>query len=1074
MNGPDAATILIVDDERQNCKLLEALLRPEGYLTLSAASGEEALAAVAQHAPQLILLDVMMPGMDGYDVARILKADPVTSSIPIIMVTALTDRGARLAGLDAGAEEFLTKPVERAELWLRVRNLLRLKAYGDFLRNHTVTLEREVQARTESLRASESRFRQMADNIRDVFFLVDAKTSRMLYVSPAYEEIWGRSRASLYASAESWFEAFHPDDRVPTYEKYRHGLSAGTFEFDYRIVRPDGLTHSMEMRGFPVRDDAGKIVRIACVIKDITKRKAADERIRRLNRVYAVLSGINTLIVRVRDRDELFREACRISVEQGNFGMAWIGKIDPATMDLVPVACAGMGAEYLASIKSTARVDRPDLRGLVGRAIRELRPLFSNDISAEPGVGGVRRAAAIAQGYLSLVVLPLIVKGVAVGSLSLFAREANFFDEEELRLLTELAGDISFALDNIGRQQQLEKLERMRAVSSEINVAIVRTHDREALLRDTCRVAVERGKFEFVWVGLIDQEKEHIKPVAWAGFSPEIAHSVNWTRLSMPGMLLGEVIRSRKVVVCNDLNQQVSPGYLRQEATKNGCCSTVCMPLIADGGVIGIIILFAAVRGFFDDEEVALLNEVAGNISFALESIEKVERIARLNRIQLIMGSIRSLIMRVRDREDLFREACRIAVEYGGFGIAWIGVLDPETLDVTPVAHAGFQANESLARLKSSARLEHPRGQGVVGQAIRARAPVFLEDMTKSPGGGERREEAARRGYHSRIALPLLMDGSVVAVMVLYAVERKFFNDEELKLLSEMAGDISFAVENLAREQKIDKLSRIRTVSREINAAIVRIREREVLLTETCRIISEHGQFQMIWIGAIEQERQTTRPIAWKGFSEETAHSVTWSSISAANGTLAEAIRTGKASANNNVEDEVTTGRLRQEARRHGYRSSLSLPLVVDGRATVLIVLFATGRGFFDKDELALLEGVASDISFALMAIERREKLDYLAYYDVLTGLANRTLLLERVTSYMRSAASGGNKLALFLIDLERFKNINDSLGQPAGDTLLKQVAEWLTVNAGDANLTARVGADHFAVVLPEVRQEGS
>ena len=82
-------------------------------------------------------------------------------------------------------------------------------------------------------------------------------------------------------------------------------------------------------------------------------------------------------------------------------------------------------------------------------------------------------------------------------------------------------------------------------------------------------------------------------------------------------------------------------------------------------------------------------------------------------------------------------------------------------------------------------------------------------------------------------------------------------------------------------------------------------------------------------------------------------------------------------------------------------------------------------------------------------------------------------LFLERVAQYMRSAASGEHKLALFLIDLERFKNINDSLGRPAGDALLRQVAEWLTRNAGDANLVARVGADHFAVVMPEVRQGG-
>jgi diguanylate cyclase (GGDEF)-like protein len=150
MSSP-AATLLIVDDEIQNRKLLEALLRAEGYSTVSAADGEEALAAVALHPPDLILLDIMMPGMDGYQVAVKLKASPATSNIPIIMVSALIDRGARLAGLNAGAEEFLTKPVDRIELSLRVRNLLRLKAFGDFLQDHSTILEQQVQERTADL-----------------------------------------------------------------------------------------------------------------------------------------------------------------------------------------------------------------------------------------------------------------------------------------------------------------------------------------------------------------------------------------------------------------------------------------------------------------------------------------------------------------------------------------------------------------------------------------------------------------------------------------------------------------------------------------------------------------------------------------------------------------------------------------------------------------------------------------------------------------------------------------------------------------------------------------------------------
>ncbi len=164
MTPVDPASILIVDDELKNRKLLEALLRSEGYVTTTATNGEEALAAVADAPPDLILLDIMMPGMDGYQVAKILKGKKASAHIPIIMVTALADRNARLAGLNAGAEEFLTKPVDKTELWLRVRNLLRLKAYGDLLHNHGEILEREVQARTAELQ----RFRTAMDTWRDV------------------------------------------------------------------------------------------------------------------------------------------------------------------------------------------------------------------------------------------------------------------------------------------------------------------------------------------------------------------------------------------------------------------------------------------------------------------------------------------------------------------------------------------------------------------------------------------------------------------------------------------------------------------------------------------------------------------------------------------------------------------------------------------------------------------------------------------------------------------------------------------------------------------------------------------
>ena len=147
-------TILIVDDEESNRHLFETLLKLEGYFTQTANNGEAALAMVADRQPDLILLDVMMPGMDGFQVAAKLKSNPATEHIPVIMATSLDDRGAMLAGLNAGAEEFLTKPLDRTEMKVRVRNILRLKEYSDMLSHYNTTLEQQVYERTMRLRDS--------------------------------------------------------------------------------------------------------------------------------------------------------------------------------------------------------------------------------------------------------------------------------------------------------------------------------------------------------------------------------------------------------------------------------------------------------------------------------------------------------------------------------------------------------------------------------------------------------------------------------------------------------------------------------------------------------------------------------------------------------------------------------------------------------------------------------------------------------------------------------------------------------------------------------------------------------
>lgn len=144
--------ILLVDDEEPNLKILIKWLVPEGYDLETGCNGEEAVLKSKSYRPDLIILDVMMPVMDGYEACRRIKANPVTKSIPIIIVTALHDRESKLKGLEAGANDFLSKPIDKVELTIRVRNLLKIKAFEDFMLKYNQMLEAEVRERTQDLR----------------------------------------------------------------------------------------------------------------------------------------------------------------------------------------------------------------------------------------------------------------------------------------------------------------------------------------------------------------------------------------------------------------------------------------------------------------------------------------------------------------------------------------------------------------------------------------------------------------------------------------------------------------------------------------------------------------------------------------------------------------------------------------------------------------------------------------------------------------------------------------------------------------------------------------------------------
>ncbi|MDO8252246.1 MAG: PAS domain S-box protein [Rhodoferax sp.] len=269
------ATILIVDDGIQNRGLIEVMLEEEGYQTCAVAYGEEALTSIAQHAPDLILLDIMMPDMEGYQLAKLLKANPATSNIPIIMVTALTDRSARLAGLNAGAEEYLTKPVDRTELTLRVRNLLRLKGFSNNLQNHVRFLEEQLKVRT----ADVNRFYMAMGATADAILLTNRSTMRFVDFNATACKMFGYTRGELFRTGPMPLSDVTREQLERIYDATICGHGDGELAV-FKMWRKDGSQLQVEVARQAHR--SGDDWLIVSVVRDVSERMQADQKFKDL------------------------------------------------------------------------------------------------------------------------------------------------------------------------------------------------------------------------------------------------------------------------------------------------------------------------------------------------------------------------------------------------------------------------------------------------------------------------------------------------------------------------------------------------------------------------------------------------------------------------------------------------------------------------------------------------------------------------------------------------------------------------------------------------------------------------
>ena len=296
----DKPVILVVDDQPQNIELLEAYLAPQGYEIVKAANGEEALGKLSGNPIDLILLDVMMPGMDGFEVTRRVRQDNKHRLLPIILITALQEKEDRIKGIEAGCDDFLSKPIDKMELLARVRSLLKIKAYNHLMNHYREELESEVTSRTrelkqalenlqqeitdrkqaeEKLRESDERYRALFDRSLDLVGIhdfegqfMDANGAALNRLGYTREEICSLNFASLLS-----------EDQLPRAFKSLQEIQETGIQKDlseFKLRHKNGSDVYVETKGSIVLSN-GTPFAIQSIARDITERKRAEEKLQR-------------------------------------------------------------------------------------------------------------------------------------------------------------------------------------------------------------------------------------------------------------------------------------------------------------------------------------------------------------------------------------------------------------------------------------------------------------------------------------------------------------------------------------------------------------------------------------------------------------------------------------------------------------------------------------------------------------------------------------------------------------------------------------------------------------------------
>jgi PAS domain S-box-containing protein len=447
LSGPSEAgpqgRILVVDDNADLRAYLDRLLSQRWTVEL-AADGAAALAAVERHLPDLILTDVMMPGLDGFELLRRLRSDPRTRSLPIIMLSARAGEEARVDGLDGGADDYLVKPFSARELMARVRAHLEMARLRAEMSTERARLH-------ESARRREAELQTFIESSNALIFAKDLEGRHLLMNRP-FELLAGRPRSDILGRTdEDLFDsqlsaAFQADDR--------RVLESGVpMQFERSFVHNGGLRHFLVVK-FPLRDDSGQAYAVGCIATDITEQEEVQARLLHESRVNETLYRLGASFAKELDEEKLVQlvtdEATKLT--GADFGSFFFNVKDDKGEAFMLYTISGASKD---DFKGFAL---PRATPLFGPTYRGEGIIRLDDVRKDPRFG---RWGPQPKGHLPVVsylAVPVITRaGEVLGGLFFAHHEAGRFSQQHADIVGSLAGHAAFALENARLYSALRK-----------------------------------------------------------------------------------------------------------------------------------------------------------------------------------------------------------------------------------------------------------------------------------------------------------------------------------------------------------------------------------------------------------------------------------------------------------------------------------------------------------------------------------------------------------------------------------------------------------------------------------------